>query len=175
MKSTEARYGWAAVGIHWISAVLVLLLIVSGFRSGFAEDPTSKAAALKVHVPVAIAVLVLTLARLIWWWRFDRKPAPLHGQPAWQETVARWTHRALYLVLILMLGSGIAMSTISGLPNALFGSGPFPDLATLPPRAAHGAGARLMVLLIVVHGGAALYHHIVLKDETLKRMWFIRR
>jgi len=69
------------------------------------------------------------------------------------------------------LASGIAMSALSGLPAALFGSSGYPTLADLPPRAGHGIAARLIVAAILLHAGAALYHHFVLKDRTLRRMW----
>lgn len=170
MRSTDANYGTVAVAIHWISAVLILVLIVTGFFSGFSEDAATKASALRVHVPVAILVLLLTLWRVIWWWRFDRKPAPVDGVPVWQEAVARWTHRALYLLLFVLLGSGIAMSILSGLPNALFGPAELPELSSLPPRGAHGIAARVIAALVLLHAGAALYHHVVLKDPTLRRM-----
>lgn len=175
MKSSEQKYGTGAVLIHWMSAILIVVLIGSGFRSGFAEDAVTKAAALRIHVPVAILVLLLTLTRVFWWWRFDKKPSPLPSVPEWQDKIAHWTHRALYLLLFLMLASGIAMSAMSGLPDALFGTADLPLFDALPPRAGHGIGARLLAALIVLHAGAALYHHLLLKDATLKRMWFGRQ
>lgn len=172
MKSTPTRYGTTAIVIHWLSALLIIVLIGSGFRAGFSSDAATKAAALTVHVPVAGTVLLLTIFRLIWWWKLDTKPTPLPGIPTWQETVAKWTHRALYLLLFVLLGSGIAMSVMSGLPLALFGDAPLPELADFPPRAPHGIVARVLVALVVLHAAAALQHHFLLKDGTLRRMWF---
>lgn len=171
-KSTADHFGKIGIGLHWISALLIIVLLGSGFRAGFATDTDVKTAALQVHLPVAIVVLALTVTRLIWWWRFDTKPGPVVGIPPWQDSIARWTHRGLYAVVILLLASGIAMSVLSGLPDALFGSAAFPELEELPPRAGHGVGARVMVGLVALHAGAALYHHLFLKDETLKRIWF---
>ena len=173
-KSTAEQFGKIGIGLHWISALLIIVLLGTGFRAGFATDTSIKTAALQVHLPVAILVLVLTVTRLIWWWRFDTKPDPVGGVPPWQESIARWTHRGLHAVVILLLASGIAMSILSGLPDALFGSAAFPELAKLPPRAGHGIGARIMVALVALHCGAALYHHFVLKDRTLKRIWFLK-
>ncbi|MGB5868904.1 MAG: cytochrome b [Albidovulum sp.] len=172
VKSSVDHFGKVGIGLHWISALLIIVLLGSGFRAGFSTDTGVKTAALQVHLPVAILVLVLTVTRLIWWWRFDIKPGPVMGVPSWQESIAKWTHRGLYAVVILLLASGIAMSILSGLPDALFGSAAFPELAELPPRAGHGVAARVMVGLVVLHAGAALYHHFFLKDKTLKRIWF---
>lgn len=174
MKSSDARYGSMAVTLHWLSALLILILLITGFRAGFSADAAVKAIALTIHVPVAITVLLLTAWRLIWWWRFDRKPAPLGGAPHWQELTATWTHRALYLLLFVLLGSGIAMSAMSGLPFALFGDAPLPDLDTLPPRAPHGYAAKALAGLVLLHAGAALQHHFIAKDTTLRRLWFGR-
>ncbi len=171
MRSTKDHYGRVAVTIHWLSALLIIVLIGSGFRSGFATDPEVKLAALRIHLPVASLVLILTVLRLIWWWRFDTKPLPLQGVPNWQEAIARWTHRGLYVLILGMLASGIAMSVMSGLPDALFGSADLPDFTELPPRTGHGIAARLIAAAVLLHAGAALYHHWVKKDRTLRRMW----
>lgn len=170
MKSSNQTYGTMAVCIHWVSAILVIVLIGTGFRAGYAENLVAKASLLRIHLPVAALVLALTVWRLIWWWRFDYKPSEVEGLPAWQSFVARWTHRGLYLLIFVMLGSGIAMSVMSGLPNALFGTAPFPELAELPPRAVHGFAAVLIAAAVLLHAAAACYHHWVLKNRTLKRM-----
>jgi cytochrome b561 len=66
LKSTSDQYGTVAVSIHWVSAVLVLILIGSGFRAANTVDPAAKAAILRVHVPIAIGVLALMLLRIVW-------------------------------------------------------------------------------------------------------------
>ncbi len=170
MKSSQTSYGTVARLIHWISALLIVVLLGTGFRAGFTDDVAAKSALLRIHLPVAGLVLFLTLGRLLWWWRFDRKPDEVAGVPGWQAAAARWTHRGLYVLILAMLGSGIAMSVLSGLPDALFGTAPFPKLADLAPRAGHGIGARLIAAAIALHAGAAFYHHWVLKDRTLSRM-----
>ena len=63
------------------------------------------------------------------------------------------------------------MSVLSGLPATLFGTAPFPELADLPPRLGHRIAAIALSGLLAAHVGAALYHHLVLKDVTLRRMW----
>ncbi|AGI69192.1 hypothetical protein OAN307_c37330 [Octadecabacter antarcticus 307] len=174
MRSTPKNYGTVAILFHWASAILIIALIGSGFRSGFSDDAATKMAVLRVHLPAAGLVLLLTIVRLVWWRRFDVKTAPVDGVPHWQDVIARWTHRALYLTVLLMLASGIAMLVLSGRPDALFGAAPLPELADLKPRAAHGIVARVFAGLIVLHALAAIYHHMVLKDRTLRRMWFGR-
>lgn len=176
IKSNTSTYGNVAVSIHWLSAFLIVVMLGSGFRAGQTVDPMAKAEILRIHAPLGIAVLVLTLARLVWWWKFDTKPMPTGTSPAWQENAARAVHALLYIVILGMTASGIGMFVLSGAGPILFGGagGVLPDFAEFPPRVPHGLGARAMVALFVLHSGAALYHHFVKRDPTLKRMWFGR-
>ncbi len=89
LKSTIDRYGSMAVSIHWLSAILVLVLIVLGFRAAGTVDPVAKAAFLRLHLPIGIAVLALTVLRIVWWWRFDRKPDPTSGSHAGKSVPVR--------------------------------------------------------------------------------------
>ena len=64
LKSAADRYGTMIVSIHWVSALLIIILLVSGFRAASTLDPVAKAAILKFHLPLAIPVLALTILRL---------------------------------------------------------------------------------------------------------------
>ncbi|MEX0346859.1 MAG: cytochrome b [Rhizobiaceae bacterium] len=173
-KSTKSTYGTIAVTIHWLSALLIIALLGSGFRAASTADPEAKAQILTVHAPLGIAILVLTVARIAWWWFADRKPASIPDMPAWQDISARAVHLLFYIVILGMAASGIGMFVLSGAGPIIFGgaAGQLPDFQQFLPRIPHGFGARAMVLLLVVHAGAALYHHFVKKDGLLRRMWF---
>ncbi len=114
LKSTADRYGTMIVSIHWVSALLIIILLVSGFRAANTVDPVAKAAIIKFHLPLAIAVLALTILRIVWWWRFDRKPKPIAGSSYWQERLARGVHIFFYIVILGMIASGIGMVALSG-------------------------------------------------------------
>jgi len=140
LKSSADRYGMIAVWVHWLSAVLILLL---------------------------------TAFRVLWWWRFDRKPAPLAEVPRWQNGLAYVVHMALLVIIFGMIASGIGMMVLSGAGPAIFGDpgAVMPNFHDVLPRRPHGLGARLLVVLFALHAGAALYHHFIQRDATLKRMW----
>lgn len=61
LKSSADRYGTMVVSIHWLSALLIVILIASGFRAANTVDPAAKAAILGVYVPIAITMLALTV------------------------------------------------------------------------------------------------------------------
>ena len=81
LKSTADRYGAIAVTIHWITAILILALLGSGFQAANAVDPVAKGAFLRVHIPLAVAILLLTLFRIVWWWLFDMAGVAGTGGP----------------------------------------------------------------------------------------------
>ncbi|MGE4337660.1 MAG: cytochrome b [Pigmentiphaga sp.] len=165
-----------AISLHWLSAILILALLGSGFQAGNTTNLADKAAFLRFHIPVAIVVLLLTLWRIVWWWRFDRKPLPMPNSPAWQEWAARAVHFAFYIVILGMIASGIGMMVLSGAGPAVFGEpgSQLPNFHDYLPRVPHGLGAILLVVLLLIHIGAALYHQFFLRDGLLRRMWYGR-
>lgn len=175
-KSSNLNYGLVAVTIHWLSAMFIIELMISGSTAADTVDLTTKAQLLSVHAPVGITILLLTLCRIIWWWRFDEKPAVVGNDPRWQTLSAKVVHVAFYIVIIGMSASGIGMFLLSDAGPIVFGftEGVLPDFHDYLPRVPHGAGAKVMVALLIMHSGAALYHHFIKRDMTLRRMWFNR-
>jgi cytochrome b561 len=169
-KSSPDRYGRVAITIHWISAVLILGLMIAGFRAADMTDPVAKAALLRIHAPMG--TVVLTLARLGWWLLADRKPEEPAGMPPLQALAAKAVHGLLYVAILGLAASGIAMMVLSGAGEVLFGDapGPLPDFWDYTPRYGHAAMAFLLAALLALHVGAALYHQMILKDRLRARM-----
>lgn len=174
LKSSSSNYGAVAVILHWLSALMIVGLMISGVTAADTVDPDAKAQLLSLHAPVGITILLLTLGRIVWWWRFDTKPVSFGNEPPWQEHSAKAVHGLFHITTIGMAASGIAMFVLSGAGLILFGGaeGPLPDFKQYLPRSPHGLGARAMLVLLVFHSGAALYHHFIKRDVTLRRMWF---
>lgn len=172
MKSIPRRYGAVPIAIHWITALAVLGLLLSGFRAEDMTDDAAKIGILRVHTAVGISVLLLTVARILWWVAVDRKPPYPAGQPRWQQVASAAVHGLLYVAVLLMAGSGIATMALSGAGEIVWGgaAAPLPDFRQFAPRAAHGLGALLLILLVLAHVAAALYHQIVLRDRLFARM-----
>lgn len=170
LKSTTEKYGGVAIALHWATAVLIVILLVSGFRAAATIDPIQKAAILRAHAPLGIAVLVLTLARL-GWLLVDGKPAPVAGMPRLQRIAAKAVHLLLYVAVVLMAATGIGMFLLSGAGKVVFGAGgALPDFWQYQPRLEHFIAARVLIGLLVLHIGAALYHHFVARDGLIRRM-----
>lgn len=172
LKSSETRYGTVAMVIHWLSALLILGLLISGFRAAGLDDADSKAAILRIHAVVGVSVLALTLIRIAWWLFADRRPADPAGMPRIQGRAARAVHLLFYAALVGMAASGLGMIVLSGAGEILFGGapGPLPNFTDYPPRFVHGFGAFVLLALVAAHLAAAAYHQFVMRDRLLSRM-----
>ena len=173
-----ARYHGALVALHWLLALLLIAALAIG-TSALKTVPNSspdKIDALRGHMIAGGLILLLTLLRLAVRLK-TAHPAPASTGYALLDRLAPATHWALYGLVLLMAGSGVAMSVLAGLPGIVFGGvGSLPvNFDALPPRAVHGIVAKLLMLAIALHIAAALYHQFVRRDGLLARMGFGRR
>lgn len=174
LKSNESRFGTIAISIHWLSVIIIAALLVSGMRADDTKDLVGKAEILRIHAPLGISILVLTILRILWWLLADKKPAPVAGTTSTQHRLTHAVHGLLYLVIIGMVASGIGMMVLSGARDIIYSATPgaLPDFWDYAPRLPHAIGAKVMVGLIVLHALAAFYHQFFMKDGLLRRMWW---
>lgn len=170
LKSSATRYGSVAIAMHWLTALLILALFVTGLLAEGQGDPAAQLALVRFHVPLGTAVIVLTLLRIVWWWVADRRPGLPAEQPGWQKFMAHAVHFALYAAIVLLAASGIGTLVLSGALPAIVAGTTLPDFDTVAPRLVHGLASRLMLALLAVHIGAALWHQFVRRDHLLARM-----
>ena len=173
MNPLPTRYHPALVALHWLLAVLLIATLALG-SFALKTVPNSapdKILALQGHLVAGGLILLLTLARLVVRWR-TAHPAPASTGNALLDRLAPLTHWGLYGLVLLMAGSGVAMSVAVGLPGIVFGGlGSLPvNFDALPPRAVHGVVAKLLMLAIGLHIAAALYHQFVRRDRLIARM-----
>jgi cytochrome b561 len=173
------RYHPALVILHWLLAILIIAMLCVGFfvLARMPNTDLGKISVLRVHMALGMAILALMVVRLVVRWR-TRKPAPAtSGHPA-LDRLAPVAHYGLYLLVVLMVGSGYATGIIAGLPAIVFGGSgePLPrSFDAYPPFVAHSWLALLLAALIVVHVLAAFYHQLVRRDGLLRRMALGRR
>ena len=171
LKGDNDRYGSVAIVIHWLSALAILCMFVLGILAVNADAPAHKAAILQVHVPLGALILLLTLFRIVWLF-VGRRPSPLPGLPQWQTIAEHLVHIALYLLIVVMGGSGIAVMVLSGAAPILFAgsASALPDFPTYSPMVAHVTGAVALFGFMCLHIVAALYHQFIRRDRVLYRM-----
>jgi cytochrome b561 len=78
--------------------------------------------------------------------------------------------------LIVFPLMGWANASSRGWPVSLFGTIPSPALSSKGSQFGHALGdmhqlfARVLIAMVALHVAGALYHHFIVKDDTLRRM-----
>jgi cytochrome b561 len=162
------RYAKSQVAVHWLAALLIVFLLVTGtFVLADLPNTAQKIGNLRVHMLLGALTGALVLARIVMRKRLPSGPA-VQG-----EKLAYLGHTALNLGVLLLVASGGVMALQSGAFDAVFGTGVLPDdFKFFTLRKVHGLLSRLAMALIAVHVAAALYHQFVLKDGLIARMTF---
>lgn len=173
------RYHPLLVALHWLMAVMIVVALAMGNLAldPLPNDHPDKIMALRGHMTVGVAILVLLLVRLVVRLRSEHPPVADAGHKA-LNLIGRITHWLFYALVFAMCASGLATAFMTGLPGIVFGGSgdPLPrDFSGILPREIHDEVSDLLIALILVHVVAAIYHQVVLKDSLLRRMWFGNR
>ena len=173
-ENTPKRYHPAHVVIHWLTALLVIMMLGVGKFAMPGIDPSDpqKPMMLQSHAYIGGAIAVLLVIRLIL--RFTTKlPAPADAGNAFLNFVGKAVHFLLYLFLIGMAVSGLGLFQMANLPAVFSGAAPYPaNFFDYLPRMGHGLLSWLVLALVALHFGAAMFHQFIKKDNLLGRMWF---
>ncbi len=170
------RYHPALVTLHWLLAAMIVLGLVMGgvFLASMPNDDPFKIMGLRGHMTAGVAILALMLIRLVVRMGSER-PSRADSGSRVLNAAAIVVHWGLYLTVIAMAASGLALAMASGLPAIVFGGSgePLPaDFHAFPPRIVHGILANVLTALILAHIAGFLYHQFILGDGLIKRMWF---
>jgi cytochrome b561 len=172
MTSTPVRHHSARIALHWIVAVLVILMIPAGLIfTDFDNKPAIEGlfgagsfdAFYNLHKGVGLTLLAIVLVRLaarrIW-------PDPSYARPLspLEEKVSRIAHLALYALLVAT--PLIGWAAVSAYPAPLPVLGLFDAPRILPENRAlsealleiHGVSAYALASLAAIHVAAAVLH-----------------
>jgi len=176
--NTTLRYGAVAVVLHWLMALLIILLIVVGLYMVSLPDVgfnTEKILLILFHKQYGILALALVSLRLAW--RVGNVlPELVATITDWQKVAARFVHLCFYGLMFSLPITGWLMSSAAGIPVYLFSSYSLPDYISPNDHlfhtfiTIHKWLSFSLIACILIHAGAAIRHHFLLKDETLKKM-----
>lgn len=171
----NTHYTKTAKALHWTIAVMIFGLIGLGFYMHDLPISPSKLKLYSWHKWAGVSVFVLALIRVLW--RLNHKaPALPSTMAAAQRAAAHLGHLALYALMFAIPVSGWMMSSAKGFQTVWFGLLPLPDLVSRDKvlgdqlLALHQWLNITLIALLAVHVLAALKHHIIDRDDILKRM-----
>ena len=158
-----ARYDPGAIALHWIHAILIAALIFIGLSIDDLPSGPERSATIALHKSLGIVALLLVVLRLVWRW-LHRPPADERLTPV-QQRLARYGHRALYLLLLLTPLSGYLSSSFTKYPMRVFGyvipKAGWPDEGLNAFfGATHSLFAWALIAVIAMHVGAVLLHRL---------------
>jgi cytochrome b561 len=183
-RHTRRRlYSPVGVAFHWTVASLIVFQLWWGWRTSRLPVGPDKLEAYEMHSQVGLAILVITLLRLVWRLMI---PGPVNDadKPGWQSKAAHLTHVAFYICLIGMPLSGWAMlsATARDYDLSVAGVAPWPQLplgGLAPPQRwaieawseqIHWGFVIALLVLIPLHVGATLKHELIDRDDVLRGM-----
>lgn len=177
--NTRLAYGWAAIALHWISAGGVVALYLLGERMEEAAGRAEKLQAQNLHVSVAALLFTFLLARLLWSLS-QPAPRPLERRPL-LRLAARVVQGLFLLMIAVLIVTGPLAIWSAGRPIEVFGllaiPSPFAARVDWLHEAAeviHGAASNLFWPLIGLHVAGALKHLVFDRDDTVRRMLWVR-
>jgi len=176
-KNTANRYGSLAIGLHWLMLLVFIGVYASIELRELYEKGSDPREALKSwHFALGMLAFALVWLRIAA--RFSGPTPAIQPAPApSQQLAAKLLHLALYVLMIGMPLSGWLLLSAAGKPI------PF-DLPTLLEankelasqlKELHEVIGTTGYFLIGAHVLAALYHHLVVRDDTLTRILPLRK
>jgi cytochrome b561 len=174
-RNSANSYGAVAKFLHWSIVILVISQYVIAEAADELPDGLDKFAMITRHKSLGMLVLALAILRILWKLANKGQPAPVPmARP--QQVAAAVGHGLLYLLLLAQPISGWMMSSAANYPVTFFGVFQFPALVgadhdlheTLEEL--HEALFTVLAVVAVGHALAAIFHHLWMKDDSLRRM-----
>ncbi|WP_461480818.1 cytochrome b [Porticoccus sp.] len=175
LKNTAERYGSLSIAMHWLMLLLLVAVYACIELREFYPKGSDPRNALKAwHFTLGLSVFLLVWLRLLL--KLTQATPTIVPQPVnWQMWLAKTVHLALYALMFGMPVLGWLILSGEGKEIPFYG-------LTLPPlmsenkdmakfiKELHEIGGTLGYFLVGIHAVAALFHHYLIKDNTLLRI-----
>ncbi|MEA9393270.1 cytochrome b561 [Acerihabitans sp. TG2] len=169
------RYGSLQIFFHWTIFILIVVTYAAMELKGFAARGGSlRATLLTVHYTTGVSVMLLMLVRVVAKW-FSTTPDIVPAPARWQMFFAKLIHIVLYIMFIGLPLLGVLSLYFGGKEWTFFSyTMPVTDapdgMLQFTLKDLHELIANTGYFIIGLHALAALFHHYVVRDNTLIRM-----
>lgn len=170
------KYDAVSRRFHWITVLIVAIMVPVGLIMTQDIERPLQDSLFILHKGLGSIFLVVIAARLIW--RVLRPAPPLPNVvPPLQRRIARLTHVGLYVLLVVMAGSGYVRVTTGGFPIEWLNAIGVPPLLPVDKPVSevastvHETTKYLLIGLISLHVAAAAFHGLIRRDGVFRRMW----
>ncbi len=165
--------------LHWLMAAMLLAMLFIGITMVASLGNYHRLVA--IHRPLGIAILILSVVRLI-----NRRLTTLPPFPptmsSRERRVASATEHLLYALMVALPLVGWGMLSAGHYPIVMFGPVHLPPILPANPalyailRKTHTVLAFLLFATFLFHLATVLFHTLVIRDRLLNRMalWRVR-
>lgn len=184
MAAQTSRYDAVAMVLHWVTALLLVFMLVFGEELMEAGEEAEELGeglagtfAPSLHVSIGAAILILTLLRIVWRLTHRAPPYPVTMKP-YERMASGAVHGLFYLLLVgipltgwLAFGGFVAEEPAMAAVR-LFGLWPVPAAPASfgEVKELHEIGSNAIMVLAALHVLAALKHQFVDGDGVFRRM-----
>ncbi|MGY6570850.1 MAG: cytochrome b/b6 domain-containing protein [Salinarimonas sp.] len=181
-SGTALRFDGVTKAFHWTTAILIVAafalgLVANAWPYDDTEQLAMKAWLFSAHKTLGVAIFFVSLGR-IGWALTHRHPPPLHPQRRLETLAAATVHWALYISLVAVPLTGwIHHAATTGFAPIWWPFGQTLPFVAQDARVEHTAASlhlaftKLLAAAILLHVAGALKHHLIDRDDTLRRMW----
>ncbi|HSR01777.1 MAG TPA: cytochrome b [Methylophilaceae bacterium] len=177
MKSSQSsdRYSSISIAMHWLMFLLIVAVYACiELREIYPKGSDPREALKMWHFMLGLCVFILIWVRLFFIVK-GKSPDIVPKPPRWQYILSKTVQGTLYLLMIGLPILGWLLLSAKGKVIPFFGfelpalMAENKELADLFKKI-HETGGTIGYYLIGLHSVAALFHHYVMRDNTLLRM-----
>jgi len=178
MHKTNNELTKISIGLHWLVGISIIILMTVGWYMKTYEDLSLYPIHKSIGVIIFVFILIRVFRRIKRGW-----PTPVSKYKSHEILLSKLVHWVLILGTLLFPISGMMMSGAGGHGIAVFGlelvASNYSAAGEAIPLNGQLAGIGhevheyllwVMLVAIVLHIAGAWKHHLVDKDNTLKRM-----
>tara|TARA_B100000900_G_C20467474_1_gene669902 strand:+ start:396 stop:935 length:540 start_codon:yes stop_codon:yes gene_type:complete len=171
----EQRYGLISIIFHWLMALIIIATFVLGLN--LKHNFQYYYEVLAIHNSLGITIFILAILRVGWKY-VNIKPSPMQNKPILMK-IATLTHILFYIIFFILPISGYLLTNLQG-DDVLFYGFILPEFIEQNrdlkyyTHIVHDYVGNLLLILFSLHVLGAMYHHLVKKDNTLRRITFFK-
>jgi cytochrome b561 len=173
----QERYSMALRSLHWLTLILVIAAFASiELRELFEKGTDMRNGAKWIHFQFGALIFITTLARIVF--KLQNPGPEMLTVAKWQAIAAKATMAGLYICLLSMPILGMVIVGYEQKDLSILGINML-DLGLTKDKVfahqieeIHETLGNLFLFLIVIHTAAAIWHHKILKDNTMMKMSF---
>jgi len=173
-KNTRERFGIVTIFIHWVMALLLIVLTIIGLYMVNIPISAQKLKLFGWHKELGLLALFLVMFRIVW--RLGNILPSLDSLNIFERFAAKTVHWLFYVFMFAIPITGWIVTSSAGLPASFFGLFVLPNIVATNNdtlelfQMIHMWLSYGLIALFCAHVGAALKHHFINKDDILRRM-----